>query len=142
MAQSGKIKKLTFFEKLLFSRKLPFRMPSPSLSLALSLSPALPLYGLSQLGMVVSFSGSAPARQRRARMLFASREEGCAYILVLFSLVSNLVFLPFGFLEYHLGLVFFFFFLSFFVLVFFFLCLLYTSPSPRDQRGSRMPSSA
>ena len=23
-----------------------------------------------------------------------------------------------------------------------FLCLLYTSPSPRDQRGSRMPSSA
>ena len=24
----------------------------------------------------------------------------------------------------------------------FFLCLLYTSPSPRDQRGSRMPSSA
>ena len=25
---------------------------------------------------------------------------------------------------------------------FFFFCLLYTSPSPRDQRGSRMPSSA
>ena len=25
---------------------------------------------------------------------------------------------------------------------FFKLCLLYTSPSPRDQRGSRMPSSA
>ena len=24
----------------------------------------------------------------------------------------------------------------------FFICLLYTSPSPRDQRGSRMPSSA
>ena len=24
----------------------------------------------------------------------------------------------------------------------FFACLLYTSPSPRDQRGSRMPSSA
>ena len=24
----------------------------------------------------------------------------------------------------------------------FFVCLLYTSPSPRDQRGSRMPSSA
>ena len=24
----------------------------------------------------------------------------------------------------------------------FYLCLLYTSPSPRDQRGSRMPSSA
>ena len=23
-----------------------------------------------------------------------------------------------------------------------FICLLYTSPSPRDQRGSRMPSSA
>ena len=26
--------------------------------------------------------------------------------------------------------------------VFFWGCLLYTSPSPRDQRGSRMPSSA
>ena len=25
---------------------------------------------------------------------------------------------------------------------FFYICLLYTSPSPRDQRGSRMPSSA
>ena len=25
---------------------------------------------------------------------------------------------------------------------FIFICLLYTSPSPRDQRGSRMPSSA
>ena len=24
----------------------------------------------------------------------------------------------------------------------FYICLLYTSPSPRDQRGSRMPSSA
>ena len=24
----------------------------------------------------------------------------------------------------------------------YYLCLLYTSPSPRDQRGSRMPSSA
>ena len=29
-----------------------------------------------------------------------------------------------------------------FFLSFFFYCLLYTSPSPRDQRGSRMPSSA
>ena len=27
-------------------------------------------------------------------------------------------------------------------LVLFYCCLLYTSPSPRDQRGSRMPSSA
>ena len=26
--------------------------------------------------------------------------------------------------------------------VYLFICLLYTSPSPRDQRGSRMPSSA
>ena len=26
--------------------------------------------------------------------------------------------------------------------IFFYICLLYTSPSPRDQRGSRMPSSA
>ena len=28
------------------------------------------------------------------------------------------------------------------VITFVFSCLLYTSPSPRDQRGSRMPSSA
>ena len=28
------------------------------------------------------------------------------------------------------------------VMGWFYLCLLYTSPSPRDQRGSRMPSSA
>ena len=32
--------------------------------------------------------------------------------------------------------------LNILMLPFLFLCLLYTSPSPRDQRGSRMPSSA
>ena len=31
---------------------------------------------------------------------------------------------------------------SYFSGMFFNICLLYTSPSPRDQRGSRMPSSA
>ena len=31
---------------------------------------------------------------------------------------------------------------STFIKIIFGICLLYTSPSPRDQRGSRMPSSA
>ena len=36
----------------------------------------------------------------------------------------------------------FLFFYLIIVLVVISICLLYTSPSPRDQRGSRMPSSA
>ena len=40
--------------------------------------------------------------------------------------------------------IFFWFYLIFYVAfgVYMMTCLLYTSPSPRDQRGSRMPSSA
>ena len=61
------------------------------------------------------------------------------FILVGVMLFAIFVGFPISFTLIFLGFV--FGYLGFGKLVFYF-CLLYTSPSPRDQRGSRMPSSA
>ena len=76
-------------------------------------------------------TGPTPGKPRKSRNPSARQMTWNAW---LFLLVPGVLFVVFMALPIVIALV-----LS---LTDYAICLLYTSPSPRDQRGSRMPSSA
>ena len=67
-----------------------------------------------------------------------------SFTIIIFSIILGLILIPVNVLIAHAPsyMTSFFIYGTFVVIILLYLCLLYTSPSPRDQRGSRMPSSA